>query len=144
MKAAHALDLDRVPARAAHAAAHGIDEVLQVHDFRFPCGVMDSRDTRHEYRRHHDVFRCADAGVIEMHLARVHTASIAMDEPTLLLNLHAEAAQTGQMQINRTEADLTAAGKSNGGLMKSCQNRPQQENGRANLLRQLIRHFPRM
>ena len=141
VKLLHALDDDGGAAGAPHATAHAVDEALQIDDLRFPRSVMDNRHTRQTGRRHHDVFRRPHAGVVEMHLARMHMAAVAADDAALLMNPDAQRPQAGKMQIDRAQADLAAAGICNRRLTEARENRTKHEYRRTDLLGQLIGHF---
>ena len=89
----HALNRHNRAARAADASAHCIDEVRQIDDFRFTRRVVDNGNSRQQHRRHQDILRRADAGVVQMHLAAVHIAAVAVNHAAFLVNHHAQTAQ---------------------------------------------------
>ena len=67
-----------------------------------------------------------------------------MDHPAGFAHLYPQAAQAPQMQVNGAQADLASPGICNRSLAEPGQNRPQQENGGANLFGQPVGHFPAM
>ena len=106
----HALDLDQLRARSAYLTAHGVDEVLQIGDFRFPGGVVDSGHAGQKRRGHHHVFRRADAGIIKVHVPGMHIPAVAVNHAAILHDAHAQRPQALQMQINGPDADFAPAG----------------------------------
>ena len=142
MQALHAGDFNGVTARAAHMTAHGIDEVLQINDFRLPGGVVDGGHAVQKHGGHHHIFRRAHAGVVEIHVPGTHAGAVAVDQPALLRHHHAQAAQAAQMQVNGPQTDLAASGICNRGLAEAGQNGAQEKDGRANLLGESVGHLP--
>ena len=144
MQPFHALHGDIVRTSAANFATHGIDKRLQVGNLRFPGRIMNHRGARQKHRRHHHVFRGAHAGIVKMHFSGMHVPSIAMDEPALFGDFHAQLPQARQMQINGPQANLAPARKGHCGLTEPGQNRAQEKNGGTNLFGELVGHLPAM
>ena len=89
----HALNFNHLGARALNAAAHAIDEALQILDFRLPGGVVNGGHAGQQRRRHHHVFRSAHAGIIQVYVRRAHLPAVAIQHAVRVHNAHAQGAQ---------------------------------------------------
>ena len=121
----NALDFNQLGACTAHIASHGVDEILQIGDFRFPGCVMNDGGSLQQRRGHHHVFRRADAGIIKVHVSGMHIPAVTVNHAAVFHDGHAQRPQALQMQVNRPDADFTPAGIGDRGAAQLAQNRPQ-------------------
>ena len=76
-----------------------------------------------------------------MHLTRMHAPTVAVDDPALFPHIHPKGTESGQVQINWTQADFASPGICNRRPAKPGENRPEQEDRRADLLGELVGHL---
>ena len=123
------------------SGAHGVQEALQVQNFRLPSHIVQHGLAPEQRGGHHHVLGRAHAGVVEMDGRRVHVAPVAADHAALFLHLHAQLAKAAQVQVDGAQADFAPAGQGDIGPAEPCQNGPQQKNGRTDPLGKLLGHF---
>ena len=138
--AAAARDADGGRARTRNAIAKFAQEGLKVLNLRLPRSVLNHRFPFRPHSRHHNVFRGADARIVQMDVSAGHGVSIAKDEPMFFTDPDAQHGESAQMQVNWPVADLTPARERAYRMPKAGKQRPQHEDGRTQLFGKPLRH----
>ena len=120
---------DRGRARARDRIAQFAQKSLQVFDLGLTRSVLDDRLPFCPHSRHHDVFRCAHARIIQVDVRAGHGTPLTQDQPMLLANLNAEHGKPSEVQVNGPVADLTTAGERANRMPEAGKQRPQHEDG---------------
>ena len=105
--------------------AHGPQEILQLHDLRFPGSIGNDSGSLRLASRQHGVFRGAHAGNLQKYLRAAQLTAPAMQPAVLLLYLRAQGTQGVQMQVNGARAQVASAGLRAHRLAAPGQNCPQ-------------------
>ena len=138
-QACHPFDGNGVGAGPLHLAAHGVDEVGQVHHLWLTSGVFQHRGAIGQGCGHHQVF---GAG----HRHRIHddtrpfqaTIYAGMHIAVGHLDIGAHGLQPPQMDIHWPRTDGTATGQRHRGLAEMRHHRTQHQNRGAHGLHQLV------
>ncbi len=140
-KASDTIHADVAGARAADAAAQGIEEVLQIDDLRFLGGIADERGPLSEGRRHHQVLGGADAREVQVDLPSPQARSLRVNVPAPLANCRPHSLQARQVQVDGSKADGTASRVRNPDPTHPAEERSHEEDGRPHLPHKLVRHL---
>ena len=127
MKALHAQNGDGLRARAGYAGPHLVQAVGQIHDLRLLGRVFQHGQAPGQRCGHHQVFRCAHAGQIQID-ARPGKTARKLTFAAQRVNLCAKRLQALQMQINGPLADSAAPGQTHAGAAAAGQNGAQNQN----------------
>ena len=140
----HAADLDNVGTGAADVGAHRVEEVRQINDMRFLGGVLEDGLTLRLDSGEHQVDGRADRYGVEIHSRAVEGAGgSALDDRAVdefIVRTHHRKAL--EVLVDRTHAEVTAAGQSDLRVMESSQERAQQIIGRAHAAHRVMGRLP--
>ena len=139
----HTLDGDRAVGQDANPGPASVEEACQVDDLRLPGRVADHRLSPGHAGCQHDVLGGADAWEGQGDLRSIKSIRHAAGKVSaVLLNLHAQLFQRGQVQVNGARAQLTAAWIGDFCLFAPGDDRPQKDDGGAHLPHQRVRDVP--
>jgi len=125
-------------ARAFHLGTAGIEKVLQIDNFRFPCGIRDRCYPLGAAGGQHQILRRTHRGQAQQQIAAGHTGGAAVEHSAVFVNFRTQIPQTGQMQIDGPGPQLTAAWITQIRLSAPGKNRPQENGGRPHLPHQIV------
>ena len=128
----HAADLDDVSTGAADVGAHRVEEVRQIDDMRLLGGILEDRLTLRLDCGEHQVDGRADGNGIEVDTCAVEGAfGTALDDSAVdKIVLRAHQRKALEVLIDGTNAEVTATGKGDLGVMKTSEQRAQKVVGR--------------
>ena len=123
----HTADLDDVGTGAADVGAHRVEEVRQVDDVRFLGGVLQDRLTLRLDGGEHQVDGRADGYGIKINARTVEgTRGGALDDSAVdQLVLRAHQREALQVLVDRTHAEVAAAGQGDLRVVETAQKRAQ-------------------
>ena len=137
VQALHTHDADGARAGARDARAHLVQAVGQIHDFRLLGRVFQRGTAAGQTCGHHQVFRRADAGQIQVD-ARSGQPAAELAHAAERMHLRAQRLQTLQMQIDGPLTDGAAARQAHARAARAGQNGPQNQNAGAKLSHALL------
>ena len=128
----YAADLDDVGTGAADVGAHRVEEVRQIDDMRLLSGILEDRLTLRLDGGKHQVDGRADGNGIEVDTRAVEgTLCTALDDSAVdEVVLRAHQRKALKVLVDRTNTEVTAAGKGDLGVMKTSEQRAQKVVGR--------------
>ena len=114
MERGYAVDFDNIGACAADVRAHCVEEVCKVNNVRLLGGVFNYSKSPCLDCGKHNVNGCAHGNLVHINQTSGQTVGICVDH--CVFNNGCRCAQKLKalyMQINRTDAEVAAAGKGN-------------------------------
>ena len=112
----------------AHARAAGIEKCGQIADLRFTRRIFDHSFPLGQCGGDHDIFRRADARERQGDPRAAQTvADGTLQITVILLDRHPKLFKSGQMQVDRTRSQFTAAGHGNTRAAAFCDNRAEKD-----------------
>ena len=136
----HAVNLDHVGAGAADIRAHRVEEVGEIDDMRLFRSVFDDRQAARLDGGKHDVDRRADRDLIHIDRAAGQVVCRGVDHGVFDRDRRAEHFEALDVQIDRADAEVAAAGQRDLRAVEPAKQRADQVIGRAQLAGHLMRH----
>ncbi len=126
----HPLHQDGAGSGSGHPRAHGVEALGQIHNFRLLGGVLDAADAMGQGGGHHDVFRRAHAGRVQIDRTAVQgAAQFQISRP--LGDFRAQGLHALDVQIDGPLADGAAAGQADARMADSSQQGAHDQHGSA-------------
>ncbi len=146
MQVFYTADLDNVGTRAADIRAHRVQEVREVNDMRLFGSVLDDGLTLRLDGGEHDVDGRSDGNGIEINARAVEgLGSVKRDDRAVdQIVFRAHELEALEVLVDRTNAEVTAAGKRDLSLMKTAEQRSEQIVGSAHLADAVLRRLKGM
>ena len=120
-----------------------VQHLRQARDLGLARGVDDRRRAFGERRGEHDVERAHHARVVEHDAPAAQRAVLAhVEDVAVLRRPRAEHAEAGEVHVERADADRVAAGRRARRASEAREQRPHDEEARAQLRREARRHLP--
>ena len=115
---------------AADVRAHKIKKVLQINNLGFSRGIIYPDRCIKSCAQQHYILCCAHARIEQCHLTRGFFTEAAKYTAVCFAYPHPEPPQRPKVYVNRTFAEVTAAGITDNRRSAPRQNRTQEHNGR--------------
>ena len=142
MERAHAADLDNVGAGAGDLGAHRVEEVCQIDDMGLLRRVFDVGRAVCEHGADHDVHRRADRHLVKIDACAVQPptlGSVGIHEAVLHVDRSAQCCHALDVLLDRTNAEIAAAGKGDLRMAETAELRADQVIGSTDAADQLDR-----
>ena len=108
----NALDADHIGARALDAGAHAVEEVGRVDNVRLLGGILNDRHTLCHDGCHHDIDGRAHRDDVHVDMGSAKHIRLGYDHSgRRKAHIRAQCPEALDVLIDRTQSDITAAGK---------------------------------
>ena len=125
---------------AGNLPAAGIQEILKIFNLRLAGRIGKHRNALRPAGGQHQVFRRSHGGEAQYDLPPRQLSRLTAQGAAGVVDLRSQHPQAGEVQINGSRPQLTAAGAAEGRLPAPGQNRSQKDDGGAHLPHQRIRN----
>ena len=140
VQAADAANFDDVGTRARDLRAHGVQEVRQIDDVRFLCGVLDNGRAVRQDCADHDVHGRADGDDVEIDTAARQAVCRGggADEAILEVNGGTDGLEALDVLVDGARAEVAAAGQRHAGMAEAAELRADEIIGGADTAHQRV------
>ena len=129
-QAFHSFDSEQVGGNATDACAHGVEQVTELLDVRFTCGVVDCGSAFGQDGSHNDVGRTGDRSLVEQHIGACKAFGGFDFECACRVVVGkgcAEAFESEEVGVESSAAYFVASGSCDCGVSEACREWAEQQ-----------------